>query len=159
MQVPHACIHAVWLRPMINNAHQQRAMLVALFYTCASVSDWWPTRVEPWYAWKGWMVQSPPVCVCGYASWNNNITDTILTDIRHILFSEKFGIMVISSFSAKNSTSKGSIPYHLRRDFQRNTEFSNFRFGHPELSARGLVYRGGTVRYYCVAVDGATQHV
>lgn len=32
-----------------------------------------------------------------------------LTDIRHILFSEKFGTTTTSSFSARNSTSTGSI--------------------------------------------------
>ena len=31
------------------------------------------------------------------------------TEMRHILFSEKFGVMVTSSFSARNSTSEGSI--------------------------------------------------
>ena len=31
------------------------------------------------------------------------------TDMRHSLFSEKFGVMVTSSFSARNSTSAGSI--------------------------------------------------
>ena len=31
------------------------------------------------------------------------------TDMRHSLFSEKFGVMMTSSFSARNSTSAGSI--------------------------------------------------
>ena len=35
---------------------------------------------------------------------------SFLTEMRHILFSEKLGTIVTSSLSAKNSTSAGSIP-------------------------------------------------
>lgn len=48
-----------------------------------------------------------------------------LTDIRHILFSEKFGIMVITSFSAKNSTSNGSIPFYGKCTEFRHDPYTN----------------------------------
>ncbi len=104
--------------------HQRSAIVVARSCTFVSVGGWWLATEAPEWPWKDWTGHNLPTHIQRICSQTHHfwaMQSCFLTCMRLILPSEKLGMIVTVSFSARNSISLASITGTIPRSYGEET--------------------------------------